>query len=440
MSFTVGAMQISFRLKVRVFALAMAVAGCSLTPPSTSPAETRQQQKARMQQTEVASAKQQLEQDRAIAAAELSLMQTELMTLDVTHEQALRQVHEQQRAYARHWEKIDEAMAFAATCAEQPDALTAAEAGANLAHALAEFVSEPRRDQALEALERCRIVLAKASRKQVKEGVKALQREFAIEIEDAFDENNPHSRGGLTATVKGSTLGVRMRGNFEGRARHSQDQVDSWCAGGAGLFTKISLENAHGTFTCGPDTRPKDLIDSILEDANIDSSWKVSGAQPTPTMPSEPPPPPPETQQRRAEIVAEIERLAATLAGFDSRVDGMVEQERDARQITEQMDRKQRIATETWGQRKITRAANTQVAGAAFTALGGALLIGTVGATQAGLQGARGFLPIAIGVSGPVVISGVLLLVGGGVRKQRVRAVLGCTSVGTMPAYCKASR
>lgn len=367
-------------------------------------------------------------------------MQKELAVLDAPHEQALRQFREQQVAYTSYWNRIEEATVFAATCAEQPDALTTAETGAHLAESLAEFVSEPRRDQALEGLERCRIILLKASRKQVKEAVKDLQREFAIEIEDAFDENNPHSRGDLSATVKGATLSVRMQGNFEGRSRHSQEQVDAWCASGSGLFTKISLVNAHGTFVCEPDAAPKDLIDSILEDADIDSTWDVSGQQPTPTMPPEPLAPPPETQQRRAEIVAEIQRLNVTLAGFDSRANDIVEQERNVGRMTDETNRRQRVATENWGQQKITRSGNTQIAGAAFAAIGGALLVGTAGATQAGLQEARDFLPIGVGVSIPVVISGVLLIVGGGVRKQRVREMLGCTTVAVMPAYCRPSR
>lgn len=433
-------MQTSFRLNLGVWVLAMTVGGCSLTPPSTAPAEERLLHKMRSQQREVASAKEQLEHDRAIAAADLDIMQKELAALDAVHEQALREFRAQQLAYTSYWKIIEEAAAFAATCSEQPDALTAGERGANLAQALAEYVSEPRRDQTLEELERCRIILVKGSRKQAKQAVTVLQREFAIAIEDAFDENNPDSRGGLTAIVKGSTLSVRMRGNFEGRSRHSQDQVDAWCASASGLFTKISLGNAHGTFACEPGMTPKDLVDSLLEDAGIDSSWDVSGEQPTPTMPAEPPPPPPETQQRRAEIVAEIEGLTATLAGFDSRGSSIVEREQNARRMTDEVNRRQRVATESWGQRKITHSANVQIAGAAFAAIGGALLVGTAGATQAGLTQARDFLPIGVGVSVPIVISGVLLIAGGGVRKQRVRQMLGCATVAVMPAYCSPSR
>jgi hypothetical protein len=423
-----------------VLALAVTIGGCSLTPPSSAPEEQRLLQQARARQREVASAQSQLEHDQATVAAELKLMQKELAVLDAAHEQVLREFQARQLAYTSYWDRIDQATTFAATCADQPDALATAEAGASLAQALAQFVSEPRRDQALEALERCRIILKKAARKQVKEAVKELQRELAVEIEDTFDENNPHSRGGLTAIVKGSTLSVRMQGNFEGRARHSQEQVDAWCARASGLFTKISLGNAHGTFTCEPETTPEQLIDSILEESKIDSSWVISGEQATPTVPPQPPPPPPETQQRRAKIVAEIERLTAKLTELDSLANGIVEQQQDARRMTDEVSRRQRTATEGWGQREITRAANVQVAGAAFAALGGALLLGTVGATQAGVQQARDFIPIGVGVSVPVVLSGVLLLVGGGVRKQRVREMLGCASAAAMPAHCKPSR
>lgn len=433
-------MQTSFRLSLWTLAFATTVGGCSLSPPPATPAEERLLQKARSQQREVASAKLQIEHDRATVAEELGRTQQALVMLDAPHEQALRQFRDQQAAYTSYWSGIEEAAAFAASCADQEDALVAAETGANWAGSLAEFVAESRRDQTLAGLERCRITLLKATRKQAKEAVKDLQGEFAIGIEDAFDEGNPHSRGGLTATVKGATLSVRMQGNFEGRARHSQEQVDAWCASGSGLFTKISLANAHGTFTCEPDASPEDLIDSILEEANISSSWVITGDRPTPTMPLEPPPPSPETQQRRTELVAKIEALTATLAQFDGRTTVLAEQERDAGLIAEQSNRRQRIATEAWGQQKITRAGNTQIAGAAFAAIGGALLIGTVGATQAGLQDARDFLPLGIGVSVPVMISGVLLIVGGGVRKQRVREMLGCTSVVVMPAYCKPSR
>ncbi|KIG11796.1 hypothetical protein DB30_02451 [Enhygromyxa salina] len=52
------------------------------------------------------------------------------------------------------------------------------------------------------------------------------------------------------------------------------------------------------------------------------------------------------------------------------------------------------------------------------------VLLGTVGASQAGVAEPGDLIPIGVGVSVPLVVTGVLLLVGGGVRKKRVQEVV----------------
>lgn len=44
-----------------------------------------------------------------------------------------------------------------------------------------------------------------------------------------------------------------------------------------------------------------------------------------------------------------------------------------------------------------------------------------MGALQSNAQGIKQVMPITIGVSVPVLVTGILLVVGGGVHKHRVR-------------------
>ena len=167
-------------------------------------------------------------------------------------------------------------------------------------------------------------------------------------------------------------------------------------------------------------------MEDILSDAHLLTTWTGTGTEPTPVPPGEAVPPlPPEVIEKRATLVAEAARLEAVAAGTDSRVTELATADAEARRTIERLDRQQRERVEDWGETKIKRAGNAQIAGGVFLAIGGAVLIGTVGAMQAGAEGAKRFLPIGLGISIPLAVTGVLFIVGGAVHKKRVREVLG---------------
>jgi len=428
-----------YRFTSSFLAASLVVGGCSLTPPSLTPEDQRARRTSQSQQRDAAQALVTLEQERAASTSELEAIEAELAAANAPHRDALRRHQEQQSEFDGYRRSIAAAVAFAADCEEQAEPLDAAETGAALAAALAGYASESERDRALAAMERCRKVLDKRARERIKTRIKGLRAELAVDIEDTFDENNPYSRGQLTTTTKGASLEVRMRGNFEGRARHSQEQVDAWCANSWGFFTKITLRNSHGSFTCSPGGSTRELTESVLANANLLTTWVVAGDQATPNDPGAPPSVP-ETTQRHEELVAEAERIDAGTREFDTRQASIIERDANARATLERSNREQQARVESWGQKKITRADHLRLAGALFTGLGGAVLIGTVAAQQSGIGGAQGFLPIGLGVSVPVIVTGVLLLIGGGVRKTRVREALGCAGATTMPSHCQPAK
>jgi hypothetical protein len=193
-----------------------------------------------------------------------------------------------QTSHKKYRDSIAEAQEAGARCRQMKQA----EDNTLALHAyLAEFTSEPERDAAMTALESCRKLLLKERREVMRDAAVQMRKDFAVEIEDAFDENNPYDHGKLVATVRGETLAVKMRGNFEGRRRHSQEQVDDWCAGSI-MFSKITLHNSHGTFSCVPDQSPAEVSERFLREAGILDSWAVAkiGSTATPESPIPPPP------------------------------------------------------------------------------------------------------------------------------------------------------
>lgn len=299
-----------------------------------------------------------------------------------------------------------------------------AENAIDIVDSLGKYIPEPERDAALKVLEKCRAKLLRIARANINDTVIDLRAEFAIEIEDLFDEANPYNRGDLTATVSGVNLDVRMQGNFEGRARHSQEQVDMWCIEAGGLFKKITLKNSHGTFSCTSTTKPADLMASVLEKAGLTNSWFVSGDEATPVMPEPLPPPPPLTTQRRQQLASELDALDASVVTFEARQARIIEQEADAEQTIVRVDQKYEQRVQDWGDLKIARAGRVQIVGVIFTVIGGAFVLGTVGALQSGAEGAKRFLPIGIGVGLTFAVLGGTMIIGGSLRKKRVREQL----------------
>src|SRR5690606_879893 len=97
------------------------------------------------------------------------------------------------------------------------------------------------------------------------------------------------------------------------------------------------------------------------------------------------------------------------------------QQEQQARASAAGVDLRDSSRVNAWRSKKIERAGHAQVAGGVLTGIGGAILIGTLGALQSNVAGAKDALPITIGVSVPVLVTGILLLTGGAVHKHRVR-------------------
>jgi hypothetical protein len=152
---------------------------------------------------------------------------------------------------------------------------------------LRDFVSSPERDRAIGGMEACRKKWVTRARKAAPVVIANFRRAFAIAIEDAFDEANPYSKGELVAKIDGSTLSVRMKGGFEGRARHSQAEVDGWCeAPDAMMFSQITLKNSHGVFSCKPSTwkgGARTWADEVLrKDGVLEPLSKAPGSKPPP--------------------------------------------------------------------------------------------------------------------------------------------------------------
>ncbi len=262
----------------------LCVAGCKLAPPPKGPGLVQRQRAADQAiaeaDTEVGTARSRMEslQDEARAADS-----------DASELKAARRKREAAAAEAASLRAdYDTALARAAQLAQDcQDGSVPADNEAVVLHAyFSQFEGEPDRDEAIRSLERCRKLDAAQTKAAFPEFLKGARSEFALAIEDAFDDANRFRRGSLKARVRGTELHVSMRGNFEGRRRHSQDAVDRWCgSSGAAAFTKIVLKNGHGTFSCLPPVGPKETLAAVLEDAGIATSWVPPSAGERPVPP-----------------------------------------------------------------------------------------------------------------------------------------------------------
>ena len=112
---------------------------------------------------------------------------------------------------------------------------------------LSRHPSTPERDTEIGVLEDCRLQFVEAFWTMMPKLVKELQQGFGETLEETFEG------GGLAVNLEGSTLQIRIKGTFEDRARHSQMQVEEWCADdSAYVFSEIVFEERHGTFSCVP--------------------------------------------------------------------------------------------------------------------------------------------------------------------------------------------
>ena len=406
--------------------------GCALEPPVATPEDARALARARERGRDADTEQATVAQERSAYVAEIERKQAELAELDAEFQASLADHRRRADEHESYVAAIASAEAFASACDDSLGPLNALTAGSAIAASSSAYTSEPSRDAALAAMEECRTKLLEQARKLAKQVVADMREEFATEVEDSFDANNPYSRGDLSAKVSGTTLAVKMRGNFEGRARHSQDQVDLWCESGEGLFSKITLKNGHGSFSCTPLESPSQFLAALLDDTGGTASREVTGALATPSDPGPEPVRPPGLQSRRDKLVGEIARLEAANQALDARARDALVAADQARQSRAAVERRQAARVDAWGEQAQQRASRTVVAGVVLTSLGAIGLIATTGAqTQPGLTGAKDFLPIGVGISVPVLVTGVALIVGGGVRKARIRDALVCARTHT---------
>ncbi|MCA9638591.1 MAG: hypothetical protein KC420_21325, partial [Myxococcales bacterium] len=314
---------------------------------------------------------------------------------------------------------------------------------------LASFESTPERDAAIVRLEPCRRALVKEAKRTIRAAASRLRQEFAEGIEDAFDTNNPYSRGSLVATVRGEDLVVKMRGNFEGRRRHSQDQVDAWCSQ-TELFKTISLHNAHGTFTCSAGGSLKAIEAAILTEEGLLPPWTppIAGENPTPAPVAAPPP---AGGPAKIQLAEEAASLKAELDAAEAEVARRRDEHERASAALTRSERRAEEADAKHRQQLAESARTTQLAGLIVTGTGGILT--SVGAylayqridVKAQIDAAKNAGPlgpivdldaletkyerqttgiaVGIGVGIPLIAVGVALLVVGKRRKDAATAL-----------------
>ena len=248
--------------------------GCALEPPVATPEDARALARARERGRDADTEQATVAQERSAYVAEIERKQAELAELDAEFQASLADHRRRADEHESYVAAIASAEAFASACDDSLGPLNALTAGSAIAASSSAYTSEPSRDAALAAMEECRTKLLEQARKLAKQVVADMREEFATEVEDSFDANNPYSRGDLSAKVSGTTLAVKMRGNFEGRARHSQDQVDLWCESGEGLFSKITLKNGHGSFSCTPLESPSQFLAALLDETGGTASGR----------------------------------------------------------------------------------------------------------------------------------------------------------------------
>ncbi|NVB40594.1 hypothetical protein G6O69_22330 [Pseudenhygromyxa sp. WMMC2535] len=396
------------------------VSGCSLTPPSISPEAQRRQRAAQTELREAEATRGQLRAEHEALVAEETDYQRELEVLGAERSAAEAEHREQESAYANYEQLVSAAEEHAVDCSETASPFEWAERGVALARSLEDYAAEPRRDAALKALDDCRRALLEPSRKLIRAQLKDSQREFAETIEDNFDENNPYSRGDLKAKVSGTKLEVKMRGNFEGRARHSQDQADTWCVVGSGLFSKVTLRNSHGTFSCVPDDGPKQLSEAILASAGLSESWDGVGESSVPTPPDPLPPVSAALAEGREDLSAKLERVGGEQAEVEAALTELGQRESEASSTIAAVEREQAQLVLSWGDAELGKAKKAKAAGTTLLSLGGAVFLASLGLNFLGMIGGRGFA-IGAGISAPLVLAGAGSLIGGGVHERRVR-------------------
>ncbi|MCY0986920.1 hypothetical protein OV203_07295 [Nannocystis sp. ILAH1] len=188
------------------------------------------------------------------------------------------------RAKAAEVERVRYAGTLAAAREAARECTVTRERLLELHRTLLEYVSDPRRDAAIEGLEACRKQAANPKKADVQRDNAAMRQEVASALEEAFDLTYPDQRGHLVATVKGDVLDVALPTFSAWDAPRSQREVEKWCDSFPN-FTSIALHNTHGTFKCRAKEQPRDYAARMLRASGLAAPW-VPAPSGQKTMPS----------------------------------------------------------------------------------------------------------------------------------------------------------
>lgn len=419
--------------------LSITLAACHVEPPAMPDEDAARRRHAKSagrtalaERAALAPTLTEAEQRRATAAAAVSAAEAQ-------HQAEVDLATASAREVTAYESALVEVAGFAAFCANDVDPKRLVQVHASLA----KYVSEPRRDAALGALEPCRKHASRYLIQVYRDVSRTLRTDYARTVEDQFDEDNPYSRSKLVAVVKGDTLSLRMRGNFEGRARHSQEQVDMWCDGASSLFTFIVLRNSHGTFSCRPHQSPEGTVQALLADAGVSSPWTPppTGDRPTPHRLVPPPPPPPGASPLQDQLT----RAQTDLASIEAASAALDTEAERARATIRSVDDKQETRESAWRDSMQDSAKRVTGAGVGFV-IAGSVATG-LGAysgylrseTQANIEAIRligepssattdklaaqtGGMIAGLAIGLPLVAVGALLLLVGKRRKDASRS------------------
>lgn len=347
-------------------ALVALLVGCQLTPPPVDPSLA-----ARKAEADQAVAR--AEADAAAAETDVTALREHELELEAraTEKEQINRAHAQkvadaESAVGEHSQALSRARELGESCKKKVTPLD--DEAVKLRGYLVQFQRDPERDASIESLESCRKLIKKRETVKFRSLVKEARTQLAIDIEDLFDERNPIYRGRLKARIKGSELRVSMRGNFEGRARHSQSEVDSWCSAETGfVFSRIVLKNSHGTFTCKPPLSAKETEEAYLAEKGVATSWTPPTAGDTiaPTLVA-PLPPATATATEQTELTS----VRASLEQARSKQFDANQRAQEAAARRQALDGDYSREVQAWKSDRLQTAKRTQTAGLVVGGLG----------------------------------------------------------------------
>ncbi len=433
--------------------MATLLAGCQLTPPPVDPTLATKR-------AEADRAALQAKSDATAADAKVTELRAQELEMQAesTRQDQIAQAHAQRVADAEaatktHQNALERARALGETC--RKGTTPSDNEAVDLHEYLVKFQSDPTRDKAIADLDSCRKLIRKREQATFRALIQEARAQLAVDIEDGFDESNPIYRGRLKARVKGTELRVSMRGNFQGRRRHSQSEVDSWCNSDTGfVFSKIVLKNSHGTFSCKPDFSAKEAEEASLEKMGIATAWT-----PPPSGDTYPPSPVSPSPDNQAPDNPELANVQASLESARSAYFQANQRAQEAAHARQAIETEHDVELRAWRAVKISGSKKMQTAGIVVGGLGLAgAVVGGVGsasrretttelesarAEASAFEGVPGVEPdleriadleakeqrqrttaiVGYGVGVPLLLTGVILYFVGRNRQSKLRAM-----------------